>query len=133
MTYEFNHVHLKSPNPEVTANWYVQAFNFRILSDAVRPVGDRFIRCQTADGTAVNISGARTNENLGDGNADAHWGIEHFGINVGDIEEEIKRLEGMGAELLEGPIGDPGQLRIAFIKGPDDTRIELLQVPSQNS
>lgn len=131
MPHEFNHVHLKAPDPEETANWYARAFNFRILSDTVRAVGDRFIRCQTVDGVGVNISGARTNEHLDDGNANAHWGIEHFGVNVDDIEAEITRLEGMGAKLLEGPLGRPGELRIAFVKGPDDTRIELLQYPAQ--
>jgi catechol 2,3-dioxygenase-like lactoylglutathione lyase family enzyme len=133
MPYEFNHVHLKAPDPKKTADWYVQAFNFRIVGDTVRPVGDRFIRCQTADGVGVNISGARSGEHLDPGNANAHWGIEHFGVNVGDIETEIRRLVGLGAKLLEGPNGNPGELRIAFIKGPDDTRIELLQQPPSRS
>ena len=44
MAYEFNHVHLKASDPEKTANWYVKAFNFKIISDTVRPVGDRFVR-----------------------------------------------------------------------------------------
>ncbi|MBI4311684.1 MAG: VOC family protein [Chloroflexi bacterium] len=129
MSYEFNHVHLKAPDPKKTADWYVKAFNFKIVGDIVRPVGDRFIRCQTADGVGVNISGARSGETLDPGNAGAHWGIEHFGVNVGDIEAEIKRLTDLGAKLLEGPNGNKGELRIAFIKGPDDTRIELLQQP----
>lgn len=129
MAYEFNHVHLKAPDPKATADWYVEAFGFTILNDTVRPVGDRFIRCQTSDGVAVNISGARTNEALEDGNADVHWGLEHFGINVDDMDAEIERLTGLGAVLKEGPLDNPGGLRIAFIAAPDDTRIELLQLP----
>ena len=129
MAYEFNHVHLKSPDPEKTANWYVKAFNFKIISDTVRPVGDRFVRCETSDGIVVNISGARTNEQMGNGDATAHWGLEHFGINVDDMDAEIKRLEGLGAELIEGPIDAASGMRIAFIKAPDDVRIELLQLP----
>ena len=127
MAYEFNHVHLKAPDPEKTANWYVKAFNFRIVSDSMRVYGDRFIRCQTPDGVAVNISGARTDEQLGGGDANAHWGLEHFGVNVDDVDAEIHRLEGLGAQLLEGPIDIPNGPKIAFIKGPDDARIELLQ------
>ena len=127
MAYEFNHVHLKTPDPEQTANWYVKAFNFKIVSDTVRPWGDRFIRCETPDGTTVNISGARTNERMGDGDAGAHWGLEHFGLDVADLEAEIERLMGLGAELLEGPIDVPNGPLIAFIKAPVDVRIELLQ------
>ena len=127
MAYEFNHVHLKAPDPEQTANWFVKAFNFKIVSDTVRPWGDRFIRCETPDGITVNISGARTNERMGDGDAGAHWGLEHFGLDVADLEAEIERLMGLGAELLEGPIDVPNGPFIAFIKAPVDVRIELLQ------
>ena len=127
MAYEFNHVHIKSPDPGKTANWYVKAFDFKIISDAVRAYGDRFIRCQTADGVTVNISGARTDEQMGGGDATAHWGIEHFGINVDDLDAEIERLTELGADLMEGPIDLPGGLRIAFIKAPDDVRVEIMQ------
>ena len=127
MAYEFNHIHLKAPDPEKTANWYVKAFNFKIVSDTVRQFGDRFIRCLSADGIAVNISGARTNEQMGGGDATPHWGLEHFGIEVDDMDAEIERLVGLGAELMEGPIQSAPNMRIAFIKAPDDVRIELLQ------
>ena len=129
MAYEFNHVHLKAPDPGKTAEWYVKAFNFKIVSDSVRVWGDRFIRCETPDGVVVNISGARTNEKMGDGDASAHYGIEHFGLNVDDLDAEIERLGGLGARLLEGPIDVPNGPRIAFIEAPDDVRIELLQLP----
>ena len=129
MAFEFNHVHLKAPDPEKTANWYVTAFNFEIVRDWVRDSGDRFITCKTLDGITFNISGARTNESMGDGDADAHWGLEHFGINVDDIDAEIERLVGLGAVIKQGPTGVPNGPRIAFIAGPDDTRIELLQLP----
>ena len=128
MAYKFNHVHLKAPDPEKTANWYVKAFNFRIASDSTRVFGDRFIRCEMPDGTVVNISSARTDEQMEEGNANAHWGLEHFGVDVDDIEAEIQRLEGLGARLIEGPIETPNGPRIAFIKAPDDTRIELLEI-----
>ena len=125
---QFNHVHLKSPDPEATANWYVKAFNFEIVGDIVRDSGDRFIRCRSADGIAFNISAARTNESMATGDASAHWGLEHFGITVDDLDAEIERLKGLGAELLERVPPNPGATQIAFIKGPDNVRIELMQL-----
>ena len=127
MAYEFDHVHIKAADPGATADWYVRAFDFTIVSDAVRPWGDRFVRCQTTDGAIVNISGSRTNEKMGDSDASAHWGIEHIGIKVDDMEAEIERLTRMGAHLLEGPIALAGGMRIAFIKAPGGVRVELLQ------
>ena len=128
MAFRINHIHLKAPDPRKTADWYVEAFGFTIVNDAVRPSGDRFVRCKSQDGTIVNISGARTNEEMGPGDATAHWGLEHFGIDTADLEAEIKRLTGLGAELLEGPRHNAatGQ-SVAFVRAPDNVRIELVQ------
>ena len=77
----------------------------------------------------MTISGAGPDELMGTGDASTHWGLEHFGVNVDDIDAEIERLKGLGAELLEGPYEVPSGLRIAFIKALGDVRIELLQLP----
>src|SRR5437879_4056097 len=50
MAFRINHIHLKAPDPRKTAEWYVRAFNFKIMSDETRVFGDRFIRCQSEDG-----------------------------------------------------------------------------------
>ena len=83
MSYSFNHVHLKAPDPGVTADWYVKAFDFEILNDEnPRPQGDRFIRCRTKDGIAVNISSDRAGETMGGGDASAQWGLEQSLIHI---------------------------------------------------
>ena len=128
MAFRINHIHLKAPDPRRTAEWYVKAFDFKIVNDETRVFGDRFIRCQSVDGgMAVNISGPRTGEKLGPGDASAHFGLEHFGFDTAEIEGDIRRLEGLGAQLLEGPIQLPNGGRIAFLRAPDDTRVELVQ------
>ena len=116
MTYDFNHVHLKAADPKAAADWYVKAFGFTIVSDSTRNFGDRFIACDTIDGTRINISNERTGETLGNGDAGAHFGIEHFGVNVENLPSAITELTDLGAELLEGPIDCCGGLPIAFIK-----------------
>ncbi len=128
MPFRINHIHLKAPDPRQTAEWYVRAFAFKIVSDETRSFGDRFIRCQSEDGgMAVNISGARTGEKLGAGDASAHHGLEHFGLDSQNLETDIARLEGLGARLLEGPIQVPNGPRIAFLRAPDDVRVELIE------
>jgi len=128
MPYRINHIHLKASDPRRTAEWYVGAFDFTIVNDETRAFGDRFVRCQSADGgMAVNISGPRTGETLRPGDASAHFGLEHFGFDSTDIETDIRRLEGLGAKLLEGPVLLPNGGRIAFMRAPDDTRVELVQ------
>ena len=56
--------------------------------------------------------------------------LEHFGITVDDMDAELERLQALGAELAEGPIRNPNGPTIAFVKVPDDVRIELLQLPN---
>ena len=127
MTFRINHIHLKAPDPGKTAEWYVRAFKFKIVHDEVRPVGDRFIRCTSEDGaTGVNISGARTGEKPGRGDAGVHYGLEHFGLDSADVDADVARLVAMGAKLLEGPLTTPTGVRIAFLSGPDDVRLELV-------
>lgn len=130
MAYRIKHIHLKAPDPRRTADWYVKAFAFKIVNDEVRVFGDRFVRCQSEDGgMMVNISGARTGERLGPGDASAHHGLEHFGFDSEHLETDIARLEGLGARLLEGPIQIPNGPRIAFLRAPDDVRVELIERP----
>jgi len=124
--FNINHIHLKAPDPEKTANWYVKAFNFEIVADTVRDSGDRFIRCRSENGIPVNISAARTGEAMGQGDANAHYGIEHFGFDTDDIEADIKRLEASAPSCWR-PDRPARRRAIAFIKVPDDVRIELIQ------
>ena len=127
MSYTFDHVHLKAKDPKAVADWYVKAFNFTIFNDTTRVFRDRVIQCKTEDGITINVSGPRTDEKLREGDPTAHFGIEHFGIKVSDIEKEISRLTDLGATLLEGPIDVPNGPLIGFIKAPENVRIELMQ------
>ena len=132
MAYRINHIHLKATDPRRTADWYVGAFGFKIVNYETRVFGDRFVRCQTEDGgMMVNISGARTGETLGGGDASAHHGLEHFGFDSAGLEADITRLEGLGARLLEGPIQIPNGPRICFMWAPDDVRVELIERPKK--
>jgi len=126
MPFNVNHIHLKSSDPKKAADWFVEAFNVKITSDNVRPVGDRFITTMTEGGLAINISSERTGETLGPADADPHYGLEHFGFDTDDMDADIARLEGLGAVLKEGPINNGGGVTIAFIAAPGDIRIELI-------
>ena len=128
MPFRINHIHIKAPDPRKTAEWWVRAFAFKIVSDETRVFGDRFVRCSTEDGgMLVSFSNARTNETLGPGDASARFGLEHFAIDTADIEADIARLQGLGARLQEGPTQVPNGARFAFLSVPDDVRLELVE------
>ena len=120
MAYRINHIHLKSPDPRKTADWYAKAFNFKILSDEMRAFGDRFIRCQSEDGgMMVNISGARTGETLGAGRRHAAPRPRALRLRLGATWTRTSRdWRASGRDLLEGPIQVPNGARIAFVRAP---------------
>ncbi len=126
-----NHVHLKSEDPGKTADWFVEAFGLEIRADDMRPSGDRFISCFDSKDFNINISGQRVNlgEEMEPASAETRFGLEHFGFDVDDMDSELERLKGLGAELKEGPINTPTGLTIAFISAPGPIRIELIQRP----
>lgn len=125
--YEINHLHLRSLTPRETADWYVKAFAFEVVSDAMRPFGDHFIRCRSAGGLMVNISGPRTGEVLAPGTTETYLGVEHFGVTVKNLEEEIERLSGMGATLVSPPVVVDDVIRVAFLIVPGGIRVELME------
>ena len=43
------------------------------------------------------------------------------------MDADPKRLQGLGAELKEGPIANPGGAKIAFVAAPGGIRIELIE------
>jgi catechol 2,3-dioxygenase-like lactoylglutathione lyase family enzyme len=129
MPARINHIHIKASDPARAVAWWTNAFGFKVLSDETRPFGDRFIRCADSAGFVVVFSNARTGETLGTGSASAHFGLEHFAIEVDDITAEIERLQKLGAKFQEGPLRAPNGVLFAFLEAPDDVRLELVQLP----
>ena len=129
MTIKFHHIHLKARDPETTAAWYGRAFGFTVKDKVVRPAGDTFITCLTADGTTVVISGQKTGEQLADGSAKTHLGLEHFAVETQDFDRDLAHLQSLGTAVLDGPNKAPTGIRFVFIQAPDDVRIELMYFP----
>jgi catechol 2,3-dioxygenase-like lactoylglutathione lyase family enzyme len=129
MPFRINHLHIKAADPRKSAEWWVSAFGFKILSDETRPFGDRFVRCQADGGMLVTLSNARNGETLAPGSAGPRFGLEHFAIESEDIEADIARLTKAGARLQEGPLTAPNGVLFAFLTAPDEVRLELVQPP----
>ena len=58
---------------------------------------------------------------------DPHLGLDHFGLRVENVDETVAELKRRGAEFSREPTTIRPGVRIAFVRTPDDVRIELLQ------
>ena len=97
MAFRINHIHLKAPDPRKTADWYVQAFNFKILSDETG--------CSATASFGAERGRRGRGEHLGAGETlgtgDAMPTIEHFG-RLRRPRRRHRRLGALGVRCSRG-------------------------------
>lgn len=130
MRYAIHHIHIKSDDPKSTADWFVGAFGFSVISDETRALGDRFIRLRDAANVLVMISGRRTGEVLEPACTNSHLGLDHFGMRTSNLADDLDRLTTNGAQVVEGPHDMSGGIKSAFLIVPGDVRVELIEGPA---
>jgi lactoylglutathione lyase len=124
--YKMHHIHLKAPDPQETAQWYVDNFDATVKGEAQGLGGSKTIRIDVGGGL-INVTSAPLGETLPEGTADYHFGLEHFGFETEDIEASMSLLKAAGVEVLLPITNSATGAKISYIKGPDNVRIELVQ------
>lgn len=125
----WDHLHLRSPDPETTARFYMTMLGAREtgrmeLRGALRIVLD-------LAGTQLFV------EQVPAGTASPppppFLGLEHIGLRVVDLDAAAATLRALGVRFLAEPRQARPDTRVAFIEAPDGMRVELIQrdeVPS---
>ena len=128
MQYSINHVHIRSSDPQASASWYEKHFNAKVLWAREIMPGTVTVSMEVGGPVRLNISSKP------DGSSDARsvaelnrLGLEHFGFDVSDLKSELVRLEGAGIRVVLPLTQVPTGARLAYIEGPDDVLIELVQ------
>jgi catechol 2,3-dioxygenase-like lactoylglutathione lyase family enzyme len=118
-----DHVHLITEDFERTVQWYC-----RVLGAKVTFQGQfKGSKVNYLDIAGMNfiVVGRFDGETPAGPVASPHYGVDHFGFAVDNLQRTLDELQAAGAEVLEGPLTVRPGLRIAYIAGPDRTRIEL--------
>ena len=123
--YSYDHIHLRSPDPETTAKFYEKMFDARIIRTP-QPSGVDRIDIDI-NGLIVFIAGPVSGQTLPDGFPDNHYGLDHFGLRVDNMDQAAVELRAKGAEFVVEPRQLRPDVKIAFIQAPDNVRIELLE------
>jgi catechol 2,3-dioxygenase-like lactoylglutathione lyase family enzyme len=130
MAYAINHVHIRSADPHASASWYEKHFGAKIISEREVMPGTITISMEVGGPVRLNVSSKP--EGTSDERAVAELnrlGLEHFGFDVEDLEADLDRLEGAGIRIVLPLTEVVGGTRLAYIEGPDDVLIELVQRP----
>ena len=124
-TYTYDHIHVRTKDPEGMATFFETMFNATVLrltqSDGVPRVD------LDVNGLAIFIASVPPEEHIDLSPRDPHLGLDHFGFRVDDIDGAVEDLRSKGAEIYVEPRTIRPGVRIAFVRGPDDVRIEILQ------
>ena len=127
-TYEYDHIHLRTPNPVATAQFYHQMFDAKIV-ETPQPSGPPRVDIDI-DGLMLFIAGQLPSGEELHGHPDPYYGLDHFGLRVQNLDETVAQLRSRGAEFAVEPRLAPSGAKIAFIRAPDGVRVELVQRPA---
>jgi catechol 2,3-dioxygenase-like lactoylglutathione lyase family enzyme len=122
--FAYDHVHLRSPDPDATAAYYERMFGAEIIKSVMsnglartdmRLGGVMFFIAQVpaAADLAVKPEGSFV-------------GLDHMGLRVRNIDAVVAELKAKGAEFTVEPKTIRPGVRIAFVRGPQNVLIELL-------
>jgi catechol 2,3-dioxygenase-like lactoylglutathione lyase family enzyme len=116
----WDHIHLRSPDPEATAAWLRDILGGEIVHAPGR--------------IDVNLGGARIFIAPLEGESAVspppphpHQGLDHFGLTVKDIDAVAAEIKAKGVTFTREPTTIRPGVRICFIRGPEGISIELLE------
>ena len=114
--YWLDHIHLMSPDPVKTAEFYKKMFAAKRVS--MRDEGDgRAMAKLDLNGITILI-----NQRTGDS---TRVGLVHFGIRTDNLDEAVAAMKAEGVEFTQDIREIRPDFKISFLKAPGDVSIEL--------
>ena len=123
--FHYDHVHLRSPDPEATAAWYAKMFGAEVIH-AVMSNGIERPGYPARWRQSLSSPRCRIHAVLAEKPENSFVGLDHIGLRVNDIDAVCAELKAKGAEFTTEPKTIRPGVRIAFVRGPQNVLIELL-------
>jgi catechol 2,3-dioxygenase-like lactoylglutathione lyase family enzyme len=122
--FTYDHIHLRSPEPEATAAWYERMFGAQIL----RSMQDGKPRIDLELGGAkIFIAPVAAGDGVNPPPTTPYQGLDHFGLAVQGIDAIAAELKAKGVIFTKEPTTVRPGVRICFIRAPQGVSIELLE------
>jgi catechol 2,3-dioxygenase-like lactoylglutathione lyase family enzyme len=123
--FRFEHIHLRSADPEATAAWYERMFGARIVRGR-QPDGSPRVDLKLG-GIDVFIFHCKPGDGTRPAPITPYFGLDHFGLQVDDLDAAMTELNARGCEFTRGPVTVRPGLRVAFLRAPEEVSIEILE------
>ena len=121
--YTWDHIHLRTTNPEATAQWYERTLG----AEVIRSVQQGKPRIDLKLGGAnIFIAPVTAGDGVNPPPTTPYQGLDHFGLSVSGINEIAADLKAKGVKFTKEPTTVRPGVRICFLRGPEGVSIELL-------
>jgi lactoylglutathione lyase len=122
-TYAWDHIHLRSPDPEATATWFERMLGAQVIRTMQQ--GQPRIDLKLG-GANVFIMAVKPGDGVNAPPKTPYQGLDHFGLAVAGIDKVAADLKAKGAEFTMEPRTVRPGVRVCFLRGPQGVSIELL-------
>jgi lactoylglutathione lyase len=122
--FTFDHIHLFTRNPDETAAFYEHMLGAEVIRSMQQ--GKPRIDLKLG-GANIFILDVSQDPKAAAGPAHPHQGLDHFGLEVKDIDSVCADLKAKGVVFSRDPVTVRPGTRIAFLIGPEGVSIELLE------
>ena len=122
--FSYDHVHLRSPDPDETARYYERMFGAKIVKSVMSNGIER--TDIELGGVMVFIAQTPPDAPLAEKPEGSFVGLDHLGLRVKNIDAVCEELKAKGAEFTVEPKTIRPGVRIAFVRGPQNVLIEIL-------
>ncbi len=114
--FKLNHLHLKTPDPKATADWYVDNLGATVVQE-IGEIGYKL----DLHGIPLNVTTLVEGQPI-----EQFYGLEHVAIDTNDLPGTVAQLEASGAKVLARFQVGSGR-NVCFFEGPDGVRLEVLE------
>jgi len=120
----WDHVHLRSPDPEATARWFEEMLG----AEVIRSMQEGKPRIDLKLGGArVFIAPVAPSDGVNPPPVTPYQGLDHIGLAVKDIDAVAAGLKAKGVAFTKEPHTQRPGVRVCFLRGPQGISIELLE------
>ena len=121
--FAYDHIHLRSPDPEATARYYERMFG----AEVVRTMQQGKPRIDLKiGGNNVFLAPVTQGDGVNPPPTTPYQGLDHFGLVVSGIDAIVADLKAKGVEFTRDPQTVRPGTRVAFLRAPQGVSVELL-------
>lgn len=116
----WDHVHIRTPDPDATAQWFADMLGAEIVPSPTR-IDVRL------GGNSIFLTPVSAGDGINPAPVTPYQGLDHFGLAVQGLDALVADLKAKGVQFTEDVRQMRPGLRVCFIRGPHGISIELLE------